>query len=155
MMPSHISFHFHPFCIPFTLDLDLSASRVESLNRLNPAYFSSVGKINPLWWLNSPLPSYSMSFPWVTKMAAAVPLNLQEEHAKERLDEVREDYRVHEVFPLGKRSVVVDFFLPRRELVIECWRSDSRRGTANRAENSAPGRHRPWADPYWKCATRR
>ncbi len=63
-------------------------------------------------------------------MAATLPLNLQEEHVKERLEKLRLGYRAHEVFALRKRSVVVDFYLPVQNLALECWRSDSRRGTA-------------------------
>lgn len=59
-----------------------------------------------------------------------LPLNLQEEHVKEVLEENRFSYRAHEVFPIGPRSAVVDFFLPEPNLVIECWISRSRRGVA-------------------------
>lgn len=92
--------------------------------------FSQVSKIKRLWWLNSPFSSYFMSIRWVTKMAATLPLNLQEERVVERLQSAREEYRTHEVFPLGKRAVIVDFYLPKHDTVIECWRSDSRRGVA-------------------------
>jgi hypothetical protein len=63
-------------------------------------------------------------------MAATLPLNLQEEHVKERLEELHLGYRSHEVFAIEKRSVVVDFFLPELNVAMECWRSDSRRGIA-------------------------
>ncbi len=49
---------------------------------------------------------------------------------KEVLDGLRLPNRPHEVFPVGSRSIVVDFFLPKQNLVIECWRSVSRRGVA-------------------------
>jgi hypothetical protein len=72
-----------------------------------------------------------MSIFWVAKMAATLPLNLQEEHVKERLEELHVGYRSHEVFAIEKRSVVVDFFLPELNVAkMECWRSDSRRGIA-------------------------
>ncbi len=64
------------------------------------------------------------------KMHEMLPLNLQEEHVKEVLEENRFSYRAHEVFPIGPRSQVVDFFLPEHNLVIECWLSRSRRGVA-------------------------
>ncbi len=63
-------------------------------------------------------------------MHVMLPLNLQEEHVKEVLDELRVLYRPHEVFPVGNRSIVVDFFLPDQNVVIECWLSRSRRGAA-------------------------
>lgn len=63
-------------------------------------------------------------------MHALLPLNLQEEHVKEILDEYRFAYRAHEVFPIGVRSQVADFFLNECNLVIECWLSRSRRGIA-------------------------
>ena len=71
-----------------------------------------------------------MSSNWMKKMHAMLPLNFQEEHVKEVLDELRLPNRLHEVFPVGNRSIVPDFFLPEQNLVIECWRSGSRRGAA-------------------------
>lgn len=52
-------------------------------------------------------------------MHSQLPLNFQEESVKEVLDENRLSYRVHEVFPIGIRSQVVDFFLPEENVVIE------------------------------------
>lgn len=63
-------------------------------------------------------------------MHALIPLTIQEEAVKEVLDECGLSYRVHEVFAYKNRSIVADFFLPERNLVIECWLSESRRGTA-------------------------
>ncbi len=63
-------------------------------------------------------------------MHSQLPLNLQEEHVKEVLDENHLSCKVHEVFPIGIRSQVVDFFLPEHRVVIECWLSRSRRGAA-------------------------
>lgn len=63
-------------------------------------------------------------------MHEMLPLNLQEEHVKEVLEENRFSFRAHEVFPIGPRSAVVDFFLPEQNVVIECWLSRSRRGAA-------------------------
>lgn len=61
-----------------------------------------------------------------------LPLNLQEEHVKEVLGQLRLPNRPHEVFPIGNRSVVVDFFLPTQNTIIECWLSRSRQGIALR-----------------------
>ena len=63
-------------------------------------------------------------------MHALIPLTDQEEAIKELLDARGIDYRVHEVFPYKGRSIVADYFLPERNLVIECWMSGSRRGVA-------------------------
>lgn len=66
----------------------------------------------------------------MAKMHSQLPLNFQEENVKEVLDENHLSYRAHEVFPIGIRSQVVDFFLPEQNVVIECWLSRSRRGAA-------------------------
>ncbi len=63
-------------------------------------------------------------------MHALVPLTFQEGEVEERLNLLHMEYAIHKVFQLGDRSIVPDFFLPRFDLVIECWRSDSRRGVA-------------------------
>lgn len=72
----------------------------------------------------------NVSSKWMKKMHGMLPLNLQEEHVKEVLEDNRFSYRVHEVFSIGPRSAVVDFFLPEQNVVIECWLSRSRRGVA-------------------------
>ncbi len=63
-------------------------------------------------------------------MHRLLPLNLQEEHVKEILEEYHLAYKAHEVFPIGVKSQVADFFLTEHNLVIECWLSRSRRGIA-------------------------
>ncbi len=63
-------------------------------------------------------------------MHALIPLTAQEEGVKELLDGLRVSYRIHEVFPYKGRSIVADYFLPEKNLVIECWMSESRRGVA-------------------------
>lgn len=63
-------------------------------------------------------------------MHALIPLTAQEEAVKELLDERGLPYRVHEVFAYKERSIVVDFFLQQKNLVIECCFSKSRSGTA-------------------------
>ncbi len=71
-----------------------------------------------------------MSSAWVNKVHSQLPLNLQEERVKDVLIGFRLQHEVHRVFPVGNRSLVVDFYLPRRNLILECWESVSRRGTA-------------------------
>ena len=63
------------------------------------------------------------------KMHGLLPLNMQVERVKEILDEYHVQYRAHEVFPIGSRSLVVDF-LPEENVIIECWISRSRQGVA-------------------------
>ncbi len=63
-------------------------------------------------------------------MHSLLPLNLQEERTREVLQELAIRHEPHKVFPIGNRSLVVDFFLPEQNLVIECWLSRSRRGVA-------------------------
>src|SRR2546428_4575588 len=71
-----------------------------------------------------------MSTKWIDKMHALVPLTNQEEAVKEVLQQLHFEYKVHTIFPFGNRAIVPDFFLPRHNLVIECWMSESRRGVA-------------------------
>ncbi len=71
-----------------------------------------------------------MSSAWVNKVHSQLPLNEQEERVKDVLIDFRLQNEVHRVFPVGNRSLAVDFYLPGRNLVLECWESVSRRGTA-------------------------
>jgi len=71
-----------------------------------------------------------MSSKWQSRVQALVPLTEQEESVKELLEGLRVQYQAHAVFPYLNRSMVVDFFVPRPNVVIECWRSESRRGSA-------------------------
>jgi len=66
----------------------------------------------------------------MNKMHSQLSLNFQEEQVKEVLDACGLVYRPHAVFAVGSRSLVVDFFLHKLEVVIECWISRSRRGVA-------------------------
>jgi len=54
----------------------------------------------------------------------------QEERLRDVLLACRVRHRVHEVFQLGKRFAIVDFFLFEQDSVIECWMSESRNGAA-------------------------
>ena len=71
-----------------------------------------------------------MSSKWQMRVQALVPLTEQEESVKELLEGLHVQCQAHTVFPYCGRSMVVDFFLPGSNLVIECWRSESRRGSA-------------------------
>jgi hypothetical protein len=71
-----------------------------------------------------------MSAKWMSKVHARAPMTMQEEEVRERLEALRLDYAVHVTFQVGARLMVPDFFLPKLNMVIECWRSDSRRGVA-------------------------
>ncbi len=77
-----------------------------------------------LWW------NGNLSSKWMNKMHSLLPLNLQEERTREVLQELAIQHEVHKVFPVGNRSLVADFYLLQRNLVIECWMSRSRRGVA-------------------------
>ncbi|MDA4112503.1 MAG: hypothetical protein OK474_00450 [Thaumarchaeota archaeon] len=71
-----------------------------------------------------------MSAKWMSKVHARAPMTWQEEEVKELLEVLHMNYAVHVTFQVGTRLMVPDFFLPKLDLVIECWRSDSRRGVA-------------------------
>jgi hypothetical protein len=71
-----------------------------------------------------------MSSKWVSRMHGFMPLNEQERKLKDLLEKLQFSYRTHEVFPFAGRSLVVDSFLPELDLVVECWMSESRQGTA-------------------------
>src|ERR1700735_1765107 len=71
-----------------------------------------------------------MSTKWMDRMHALVPLTMQEEGVKERLSRLHIGYVVHRTFRFHDRLIVPDFYLPKLDLIIECWRSDSRRGVA-------------------------
>jgi hypothetical protein len=64
-------------------------------------------------------------------MHAFLPLNAQEENLKQLFEKLQISYRTHQVFPVEGRSMVVDSYLPGLNLVVECWMSASRRGTAS------------------------
>src|SRR2546426_12193481 len=71
-----------------------------------------------------------MSSVWVKKMHGGLSLNQQEERIKEILIAFGLRHEVHRIFSVGNRSLVVDFYLPAGKLILECWSSRSRRGTA-------------------------
>ena len=71
-----------------------------------------------------------MSSKWVGRMHGFLPLNAQEQKLKELLEKLQFSYKIHAVFPLAGRSMVVDSLLPDLSLIVECWMSESRRGTA-------------------------
>ena len=71
-----------------------------------------------------------MSANWMNRVHALIPLTMQEEEVKERLNLLRLESVVHRTFQFHNRLIVPDFFLPKLNLIIECWRSESRRGVA-------------------------
>ena len=59
-----------------------------------------------------------------------MPLTEQEEQVKDILLQYGITHLTHAVFPVSERLYVVDFFLPDYRLIVECWKSTSRRGVA-------------------------
>jgi hypothetical protein len=66
----------------------------------------------------------------MAKVHSQVPLTEQEEQVQDVLLQYGVTHLTHAVFPVDGRMYVVDFFLSERRVVIECWRSTSRRGVA-------------------------
>ena len=84
-----------------------------------------------------------MSASCMNRVHLLIPLTMQEEEVKERLNLLRLESVVHRTFQFRNRLIVPDFFLPKLDLIIECWRSESRRGVAlGWAERNAV-RHQP------------
>ena len=63
-------------------------------------------------------------------MHSLVPLTEQEEQVNDILVQYGITHLTHAVFPVDGRLYVVDFFLSDHRLIIECWKSTSRRGIA-------------------------
>ena len=63
-------------------------------------------------------------------MHSLVPMTEQEEQVDDILNQYAISHHPHVVFPVGGRNYVVDFYLPNQRIVLECWRSTSRRGIA-------------------------
>ncbi len=66
----------------------------------------------------------------MSKVHSLVPLTEQEERVSDILLQYGVGHVAHAVFPVSNRMYVVDFFLTGLRVVIECWRSTSRRGVA-------------------------
>ncbi len=66
----------------------------------------------------------------MSKVHSLVPLTEQEEQVRDVLLQYGIGHITHAVFPVSNRMYVVDFFIPAQRIVIECWRSTSRRGVA-------------------------
>jgi len=66
----------------------------------------------------------------MSRLHALVPLTEQEERVEEVLLQHGVTHLTHAVFPVGNRCYVTDFFLSDDRVVLECWRSTSRRGVA-------------------------
>jgi hypothetical protein len=67
---------------------------------------------------------------WMRKVHSLVPLTEQEEKVQDILLQYAVSHVPHAVFPVANGFYVVDFRLPGRRVLIECWRSVSRRGVA-------------------------
>lgn len=63
-------------------------------------------------------------------MHSLVPLTEQEEQVEGILLQHGITHLTHAVFPVKNRMYVVDFYLPGEQVILECWRSTSRRGVA-------------------------
>jgi len=63
-------------------------------------------------------------------MHSLVPMTEQEEQVDDILNQYAISHYSHVVFPVGGRNYVVDFYMPNHRIVLECWRSTSRRGIA-------------------------
>ncbi|MDV3244828.1 MAG: hypothetical protein LYZ66_06620 [Nitrososphaerales archaeon] len=59
-----------------------------------------------------------------------VPKSEQEEQVGNILLQHGVTHLTHAVFPVRNRMYVVDFFIPAQRVILECWRSTSRRGVA-------------------------
>ena len=66
----------------------------------------------------------------MNKMHALVPLTEQEEQVEQVLLQHGITHLTHAVFPVRNRMYVCDFFLPAQRVILEVWRSTSRRGVA-------------------------
>jgi hypothetical protein len=64
------------------------------------------------------------------RMHSLVPMTGQEEQVDDILNQYAIEHHPHVVFPVEGRTYVVDYYLPAYSVVLECWRSDSRRGIA-------------------------
>jgi len=67
---------------------------------------------------------------WMSRAHALIPLTEQERQVHDLLLEMGLTHLTHAVFPNGGRLIVCDFFLNDRSLVLECWRTNGRRGVA-------------------------
>jgi hypothetical protein len=64
------------------------------------------------------------------RMHSLVPMTEQEEQVDDILNQYAIEHRPHVVFPVEGRTYVVDYYLPGQSVVLECWKSTSRRGIA-------------------------
>ena len=72
----------------------------------------------------------AMTTRWMDKMHSLVPMTGQEEQVDDILTQYAIEHHQHVVFPVGGRTYVVDFFLPGFSVILEVWKSTSRRGIA-------------------------
>lgn len=67
---------------------------------------------------------------WMSRAHALIPLTEQEGQVRDLLIELRLSHLTHAVFQNEGRLIVVDFFLSDRRTVLECWKTNARRGVA-------------------------
>ena len=72
----------------------------------------------------------TMTTRWMDRMHSLVPLTEQEEQVDDILTQYAIEHHQHVVFPVEGRTYVVDFYLPAYRVVLELWKSTSRRGIA-------------------------
>jgi hypothetical protein len=66
----------------------------------------------------------------MAKVHGFVPLTEQEEQVRDVLLQHGVTHMPHAVFPVKNRTYVVDFYLCDQRIILECWKSGSRRGVA-------------------------
>ena len=71
-----------------------------------------------------------MTTRWMDRMHSLLPMTEQEEQIDDILNQYAIEHHKHVVFPVDGRTYVVDFYLPGHSIVLECWKSVSRRGIA-------------------------
>lgn len=71
-----------------------------------------------------------MTTRWMDRMHALVPLTEQEEQVNDILNQYAIEHHPHVVFPVEGRTYVVDYYLPGHNVILELWKSSSRRGIA-------------------------
>ena len=64
------------------------------------------------------------------RMHALVPMTEQEEQVNDILNQYAIEHHPHVVFPVEGRTYVVDYYLPGQSVILELWKSSSRRGIA-------------------------
>jgi hypothetical protein len=64
------------------------------------------------------------------RMHSLLPMTEQEEQVNDILNQYAIEHHPHVVFPVEGRTYVVDYYLPAYRVILELWKSTSRRGIA-------------------------